>query len=42
MQYNTSVDEIKSMLGAENLTFFKKDIQIKKAIQFIFDNANIK
>lgn len=42
MQYNTSADEIKGMLGAENLTFFKKDIQIKKAIQFIFDNANIK
>lgn len=42
MQYNTSADEIKSMLGAENLTYFKKDIQIKKAIQFIFDNANIK
>lgn len=42
MQYNTSVDEIKAMLGADNLAYFKKDIQIKKAIQFIFDNANIK
>lgn len=42
MQYNTSVDEIKTMLGAENLGFFKKDIQVKKAIQFIYDNAKIK
>ena len=42
MQYNTSVDEIKNMLGAENLAMFKKDIQIKKAIQFIYDNANVK
>ena len=42
MQYNTSVEEIKNMLGAENLTMFKKDIQIKKAIQFIYDNANVK
>ena len=42
MQYNTSVDEIKNMLGAENLAMFKKDIQIKKAIQFIYDNAIVK
>ncbi|MBR6528427.1 MAG: trigger factor [Firmicutes bacterium] len=42
MQYNTSVEEIKTMLGAENLAMFKKDIQVKKAIQFIFDNANVK
>ena len=42
MQYNTSVEEIKTMLGAENLAMFKKDIQVKKAIQFIFGNANVK
>ena len=42
MQYNTSVEEIKNMLGAENLAMFKKDIQIKKAIQFIYDNAIVK
>ena len=42
MQYNMSVEEVKNALGAENLGFFKKDIQVKKAIQFIYDNAVIK
>ena len=42
MQYNMAVEEVKNALGAENLGFFKKDIQVKKAIQFIFDNAVIK
>ena len=42
IQYNTNADEVKKMLGAENLGFFKKDIQVKKAIQFIYDNANVK
>ena len=42
MQYNMSVEEVKNALGAENLGFFKKDIQVKKAIQFIFNNAVIK
>ena len=42
MQYNMAVEEVKNALGAENLGFFKKDIQVKKAIQFIFNNAVIK
>ena len=42
MQYNMAVEEVKNALGAENLAMFKKDIQIKKAIQFIYDNANVK
>ena len=42
IQYNTNADEIKKMLGFENLTFLQKDIQIKKAIEFIYDNAVIK
>ena len=41
-QYNMIADKIKEMIGAENLTFLKKDIQVKKAIDFIFDNAVIK
>lgn len=41
-QYNMTADKIKEMIGAENLTFLKKDIQVKKAIDFIFDNAVIK
>lgn len=42
IQYNTNADEIKKMLGFENLTFLQKDLQIKKAIEFIYDNAVIK
>ena len=41
-QYNMTADKIKELIGAENLTFLKKDIQVKKAIDFIFDNAVIK
>ena len=41
-QYNMTADKIKEMIGVENLTFLKKDIQVKKAIDFIFDNAVIK
>ena len=41
-QYNMTADKIKEMIVAENLTFLKKDIQVKKAIDFIFDNAVIK
>lgn len=41
-QYNMTADKIKEMIGVENLTFLNKDIQVKKAIDFIFDNAVIK
>ena len=41
-QYNMTADKVKELIGAENLTFLKKDIQVKKAIDFIFDNAVIK
>ncbi len=41
-QYQTTVDQIKEMIGVENLTYLKKDLQIKKAIDFIYDNAKIK
>ena len=41
-QYQTTVDQMKEMIGVENLTYLKKDLQIKKAIDFIYDNAKIK
>ena len=41
-QYQTSADQIKEMIGVENLTYLQKDLQIKKAIDFIYDNAKIK
>ena len=41
-QYQMTADKIKEMIGVENLTFLMKDLQVKKAIDFIFDNAVIK
>ena len=41
-QYQTTADKLKEMIGVENLTFLMKDLQVKKAIEFIFDNAVIK
>ena len=41
-QYQTTADKIKEMIGVENLTFLMKDLQVKKAIDFIYDNAVIK
>lgn len=41
-QYQMEADKIKEMIGAENLTYFQKDLKVKKAIKFIYDNAVIK
>ena len=41
-QYQTTADKIKEMIGVENLTYLQKDIKVKKAIKFIYDNAVIK
>ncbi len=41
-QYQMTADKIKEMIGVENLTFLQKDLQAKKAIDFIYDNAKIK
>ena len=38
-QYGTDKDQIKSMIGEANLGYFKKDMQVKKAIDFVYDNA---
>ena len=42
IQYQTTADEIKKMIGEENLTFLAKDLKVKKAIKLIYDNAVIK
>ena len=39
--YKKDVDEIKKMIGIENLTYFQKDIQITKVIDMLYDNAKI-
>ena len=41
-QYQTTADKLKEMIGVENLTFLMKDLQVKKAIELIFENAVIK
>lgn len=41
-QYQTTADKLKEMIGVENLTFLQKDLQVRKAIDFIYDNAKIK
>ena len=38
-QYGTDVAQIKSMIGVDNLGYFKKDMQVKKAIDLVYDNA---
>lgn len=42
IQYQTTADKLKEMIGVENLTFLQKDLKVKKAIQFIYENAVIK
>ena len=41
-QYQMTADKIKEMIGVENLTFLQKDLQVRKTIDFIYDNAKIK
>lgn len=41
-QYQMTADKMKEMIGVENLTYLQKDLQVKKAIDFIYDNAEIK
>jgi trigger factor len=41
VQYKLDVAKIKEMLGAENFSFLEKDIKIRKAVDFMFDNAQI-
>ena len=39
--YNIDKEEIKKMLGEESLKFFRKDIQLKKAIDMLYAEAKI-
>lgn len=41
-QYQMTADKMKEMIGVENLTYLQKDLQVRKAIDFIYDNAEIK
>ena len=39
--YKRDVEEIKNMIGIENLTYFQKDVQITKVIDMLYDSAKI-
>lgn len=40
--YNTDVEKVREMIGVENITFFMKDIQLKKVIDMLYDKAEVK
>ena len=42
IQYGIEAQQVKDMLGEDNLQFIGKDVKVKKAVDFIFDNAVIK
>lgn len=41
-QYQMEADKLKEIIGEDNLGFLTKDLQVKKAIDFIYDNAKVK
>ena len=38
-QYGLEADKVKEMIGAQNIKMIAGDIRLKKAIDFIYDNA---
>ena len=41
VQYNMEAAQVKEMIGADNMKFFKKDIQLKKVIDMLYDKAKV-
>lgn len=42
IQYGMEAKQVKEMIGTANLSLIGKDVQMKKAVDFIFDNAVVK
>lgn len=40
-QYKMEIDKLKEAMGAENFSFLEKDIKMRKAVDFMFENAVI-
>ncbi|MCL2026827.1 MAG: trigger factor [Leptospirales bacterium] len=40
--YKMELDKVKEMLGPEQSAFIEKDLKMKKAVDFVFENAKIK
>lgn len=41
-QYGVEPDKIREMIGEENMHYIMKDIEMQKAVQFVYDNAVLK
>ncbi|MCQ2550795.1 MAG: trigger factor [Clostridia bacterium] len=41
-QYNMEVEQVKKILGEDSLRYIKKDVQTRKAVELIYEKANIK
>lgn len=39
--YNVDVEQIRQMIGVDNITYFMKDIQLKKVIDLLYNSAKI-
>ncbi len=39
--YKKDVEEIRQMIGVENLTYFQKDIQLSKVVDLLYDKAKV-
>lgn len=42
IQYKLDADKIREMLGVQNIAYLEKDVRIKKAVDFMYDQAVIK
>ena len=38
-QYSLEADKVREMLGSQNINMISGDIKLRKAIDFIYDNA---
>ena len=39
--YKSDVDKVKEMIGEDGMVYFKKDMQLKKVIDLLYDNAKV-
>lgn len=42
IQYKMDADKIREMLGTESIGFIQNDIRVRKAVDFMFEQAVIK
>ena len=40
--YKSDVDKVKEMIGEDGMVYFKKDMQLKKVIDLLYDKARVK